>query len=216
MIDALMHWFSTNGHLSIAAIAGLCLLFVTASFVPVPRTFLCLGVGAIFGWPAVFVILPSTICGGVLAFLAARYLLLARVRVFVASRERLFRIARAVDEEGWRLLALLQFASPVPNTVQNYLFAITSIRAMTFAIVSLVFSMPQIVLYVYIGKTGTTIFARNDLTMAEQGAMIAGGISAAIAFILVVKRIRQDDRFTRLSGSECPPRYGAVAGPCSE
>jgi len=216
MADALMHWFPADGQLSVAVITGLCLLFVVASFVPVPRTILCLGVGAIVGGPAVFVVLPSTVCGGILAFLVARYLLRARVRAFVVPRERLLRIARAVDEEGWRLLALLQLASPVPNTVQNYLFAITSIRASTFAVVSLIFTIPQILLYIYLGQSGIVLLARSDLTMAERGVMIAGCVSASIALWLVVRRIRRDNRFVRLAESECLPLRGAVAGQHSE
>ncbi|HEU0083172.1 MAG TPA: hypothetical protein VFQ87_09910, partial [Bradyrhizobium sp.] len=71
----------------------LALVFFAASFVLVPRTFLCLGAGAGFGLGAVFVILPSTMLGGVLAFLLARHLFAERLRRHIDARPRLRGIA---------------------------------------------------------------------------------------------------------------------------
>jgi uncharacterized membrane protein YdjX (TVP38/TMEM64 family) len=112
----------------------LSLIFFVASFVLIPRTFLCLGAGASFGLSAILIILPSTMLGGMLAFLLARYLLAERVQVYIGRRPRLLRVAAAVDQEGWRIVALLRFASPVPNSIQNYVFGLTRIGFLPFAI----------------------------------------------------------------------------------
>src|SRR3954471_24307942 len=103
MLD-LSQWIPTTGGLSIKSGLMLALVFFGASFVLVPRTFLCLGAGAGFGLGAVFVILPSTMLGGILAFLLARYFVSERLQAYVDARPRLRRFATAVDEEGWRVV----------------------------------------------------------------------------------------------------------------
>src|ERR1700712_4627251 len=105
MYGTVMQWLP-EGDLSVNSSMMLSLIFFAASFVLIPRTFLCLGAGAGFGLAAVFVILPSTMFGGILAFLLARYLLAQRLQVYIDTRPRLRRVATAVDEEGWRVVAL--------------------------------------------------------------------------------------------------------------
>src|SRR5438132_9641795 len=75
-----IEWLRTWGSLTPASALMLTAMFVVASFVFVPRTFLYLGVGAVFGLPAIPIVLPSTTVGSVLAFLAARYLFANRLR----------------------------------------------------------------------------------------------------------------------------------------
>src|SRR5436305_11037373 len=101
MHDALMAWIGTDNPLGVGSAAALALIFFVASFVFVPRTLLCLGVGALLGLPSILIILPSTTVGGVLAFLAARYLLKDRVQAMINRRPGLRKIAAAVDAEGW-------------------------------------------------------------------------------------------------------------------
>ena len=66
-------------------------------------------------------------------------------------------IADAVDEEGWRIVALLRFASPTPSSVQNYVFGVTRIGFWPYTLASLVFVIPQTVFYVYLGSVGRSL-----------------------------------------------------------
>jgi len=140
----------------------LSLIFFSASFVLIPRTFLCLGAGASFGLAAILIILPSTMLGGIMVFLATRYLLSKRFQAYICARPGLRSIVAAVDEEGWRIVALLRFASPVPNAVQNYVFGLTRIGFLPFAVTTFVFSIPQVVLYVYLGSAGRVVLFDDD------------------------------------------------------
>ena len=133
MLDSVMQWFPGEGHFGANSSIVLSLVFFAASFVLIPRTLLCLGAGANFGLAATFS---------------------ERIQTYVDARPRLRRIAAAVDEEGWRVVALLRFASPVPNAVQNYLFGLTRIGFWPFAVTTFIFSVPQIMLYVYLGSAG--------------------------------------------------------------
>lgn len=198
MYEAMMQWLP-GGDLGVTSSAAmLSLVFFAASFVLVPRTFLCLGAGASFGLGAVLVILPSTMLGGILAFLLARYFFAERLRVHIDARPRLRRVATAVDEEGWRVVALLRFASPVPNAVQNYVFGLTRIGFWPFAITTLVFSIPQVVLYVYLGSAGRALMLDESLSTLNRVLLGVGSISIALAAALVVRRVRSDARLARL------------------
>jgi uncharacterized membrane protein YdjX (TVP38/TMEM64 family) len=192
MVDAVMQWLPAGGDLGVKSSMALSLIFFAASFVFIPRTFLCLGAGASFGLPAALVILPSTMLGGILAFLAARYFLSERLHVYVDARPRLRRFATAVDEEGWRVVALLRFASPVPNAVQNYLFGLTRIGFLPFALTTFLFSIPQVLLYVYLGSAGRAVVLDESLSTLNRVLLGVGLVSLLVAALLIVRRIRSD------------------------
>lgn len=198
MYDALMQWLPVGGDLGVKSAMTLSLIFFTASFVFIPRTFLCLGAGASFGLPAVLVILPSTMLGGILAFLAARYFFAERLHVYVDARPGLRRFATAVDQEGWRVVALLRFASPVPNAVQNYLFGLTRIGFFPFAFTTFLFSIPQVLLYVYLGSAGRAVLMDESLSTLNRVLLGIGLVSIFAAALLIVGRIRRDENLARV------------------
>ena len=72
-------------------------------------------------------------------------------------------IADAVDEEGWRIVALLRFASPTPSSVQNYVFGVTRIGFWPYTLASIVFVIPQTVFYVYLGSVGRSLCSAISL-----------------------------------------------------
>jgi uncharacterized membrane protein YdjX (TVP38/TMEM64 family) len=135
--------------------------------------------------------------GGFLAFLLARHLFSARLQTYFDARPHLRRIAVAVDEEGWRVVALLRFASPLPNAVQNYMFGLTRIGFLPFAITTFLFAIPQVVLYVYLGSTGRAILLDEDLSTLNRVLLGVGLISLVCAAVLVVRRIRRDAVWAR-------------------
>src|SRR6266852_9433910 len=120
MTDVLVQWIERAGEINVASASALMLVFILSGLVLIPRTILCLAAGVFFGLPAVPIILPSTTIGGVLAFLLARYLLRERLQRELDMRPHLRAIADGIDHEGWRLVGLLRFGSPVPTAVQNY------------------------------------------------------------------------------------------------
>jgi len=180
----------------------LSLIFFAASFVLIPRTFLCLGAGVSFGLMAVLIILPSTTLGGIFAFLLARYLFTERLQAHLDSRPRLRKVAAAVDEEGWRVVALLRFASPVPNAVQNYLFGLTRISFWPFAVTTFVFTIPQITLYVYLGSAGRAILLDDSLSTLNRILLSGGLISIFIVAVLIVRRVRRNGGLSQVVMNE--------------
>ena len=197
MLDSVMQWFPSEGHFGANSSIVLSLVFFAASFVLIPRTLLCLGAGANFGLAATLVILPSTIAGGIMAFLLARYLFSERIQTYVDARPRLRKVAAAVDEEGWRVVALLRFASPVPNAVQNYLFGLTRIGFIPFTATTFIFSIPQIVLYVYLGSAGRAVLFDETLSTLNRILLGVGLISIVFAATLIIRRVRSNRHLSR-------------------
>src|SRR5215813_3172372 len=157
MDHVFVQWIESTGEINVASAAVLVLVFILGGLVLIPRTVLCLAAGVFFGLPAVPIILPSTTIGGVLAFLLARYLLRERLQHELDRRPHLRAIADGIDREGWRLVGLLRFGSPVPTAVQNYLFGLTRIELLPFTIATFFFTIPQVTLYVYLGSAGRAV-----------------------------------------------------------
>jgi uncharacterized membrane protein YdjX (TVP38/TMEM64 family) len=189
--EAIVRWLESFGQLDLSAAAVLAALFIVAAFVPMPRTFLVLGAGAAFGLQALWVIVPSTTLGCVLAFLLARGLL----RGFVerqTGRKPLWRVlAQAIDDEGWRIAALMRFWGPAPNCVQNYLFGLTHIGLLPYSLITLVFTLPQIALYTYVGASGRAILLDNGELPFSPWLMGLAAIVVLTIAVLVSRRIRK-------------------------
>jgi uncharacterized membrane protein YdjX (TVP38/TMEM64 family) len=190
MTDTLVEFVRSLGETNVSSMTALALVFVLTGLMLIPRTFLCLAAGAIFGLPAVPVILPSTTAGGIIAFLLARYLLSERLRRELSRRPRLRAIADAVDGEGWRLVALLRFGSPVPTAVQNYLFGLTRIDLVPFILATFFFTIPQVTLYVYLGAAGRAVFLEDSSSVLSRVLMAVGALTLGAVVILVGRKSR--------------------------
>src|SRR3954470_17875267 len=125
--EALTHFLQMWGELSFVSALVVGLLVVVLSLAPVPRTAVNIAIGAVFGFPAMPVIMVSNAVGAAVAFLLARYLCFDLLQRFANGRPRLRALLNAVDGEGWRLVALLRLGSGVPGVLQNYLYGLTKI-----------------------------------------------------------------------------------------
>lgn len=169
--EAFINWLQSAGGLSFVTALSVALIFMISAFGLIPRTVLAVGVGAIYGLAAIPVILVGNTAGAVLAFLLARYVFAARVQRRLRRWPSLRAIASAVDDEGWRLVALLRFSAPIPNAALNYLFGVTGIGAWPYAAATFVFTLPQIALAVYIGWAGRAAMLKSwsPLSVALMG-----------------------------------------------
>lgn len=187
MTDNLVQWLQNWSQLTLWSGAAVALIFFIGSFVLFPRTFLCLGVGAVFGCAVIPIVLLSTTAGGVIAFLLARYLVADLLQRGLDRRPRLRIIADAVDREGWRVVALLRFWSPIPTVVQNYMFGLTRIGLWTFTSATLVFSIPQITLYIFLGASGRAAFV-DDTSSTLSRALMGMAVFSVMATVALIAR----------------------------
>ena len=195
----ILHWFQTWGELTPVTSLGLAAVFIVASL-GIPRTLLSIGAGAVFGPWSLAIIQPSATIGAALAFLAARHLIADRLRRRFAHRRVLQAIANAIDSEGWRIVALLRLASPVPGPVANYAFGLTGIGFWPYVIATFIFTLPQSALYVYIGATGRAALVGETLSPLKLGIMVAGLVSLAAVTLLVSRKARTALRSLEVGG----------------
>jgi uncharacterized membrane protein YdjX (TVP38/TMEM64 family) len=189
LIDFLRRW----GELSPTSAAVLLLIFIAGGLTPVPRAVLALSSGVVFGLAAVPIIIPGTTIGSLFAFLLARYFFAERLWRRVARSPKLLAILHAVDAEGWRIVALCRLASPIPSTLQNAMFGLTHIGVWSYLWATCVFTIPQIVLYTYLGAIGHAALLGKG-TGVSLTVMAAGGLTALVVVLLITRRVRASMR----------------------
>jgi uncharacterized membrane protein YdjX (TVP38/TMEM64 family) len=201
LVDFLRQW----GEMSPAAAVVLTLVFVFGGLTPVPRTFLTLAAGIVYGMTAIPVIIPATTAGCLLVFLLVRYLIGDRVWRIVERKPKLLAIMEAVSAEGWRIVGLCRLASPVPSMIQNTMFGLTRIGVWPFTWATFVFIIPQVVLYVYLGSIGRAALL-GDSSGISLGIMAAGGLSLLIVVLLIMRRVRASMRTLERGATAASPQ----------
>ncbi len=134
---------------------------VTALSVPGAAVMTLAG-GALFGlwWGTVLVSFASSL-GATLAFLIARVVCRSLVRDRFG--ERLERVRRGFDEDGAFYLFSLRLVPVIPFFVVNLVMALTSIRTMTFFLVSQAGMLPATLVYVNAGTQLASVESVSDV-----------------------------------------------------
>jgi len=183
--DILVDWLRNFGALSLTSGLMVVLIFIAAAFVFVPRTFLMLAIGGLYGFAALPLVMIGATLGSVLAFLVARYLFADMVQNWIDRHPRLRVIANAVDAEGWRIVGLLRFASPAPSSVQNYVFAVTRIGFWPYALATFFFAMPSAAFNVYIGAVGRSLMLEDASSpISMMLTLLAAACVTGTAFLI--------------------------------
>jgi uncharacterized membrane protein YdjX (TVP38/TMEM64 family) len=140
LLQDLPDWIA---HLGAWGAVGFCGLYVLAVIALMPASWLTLAAGAVFGVPLgfVLVVLASNV-GAAAAFLIARYLAREPLRRWLFRNPRLQAVDQAVNDGGWKLVALLRLSPAVPFNIQNYLYGLTSLRFWPCAFTSFVAMLP--------------------------------------------------------------------------
>jgi uncharacterized membrane protein YdjX (TVP38/TMEM64 family) len=182
------------------------LLYTLATVLFVPGSVLTLAGGALFGpiWGTLWNLTGATL-GAMLAFVIARYV--ASDWVAARSGERLGRLMRGVEEEGWRFVAFVRLVPLFPFNLVNYAFGLTRIRLRDYVIASFVCMALGALAYTYLGYAGRE--AASGQAGAIRKAVLALGLLATVALLPRLVRRVKGQRFTdpatlkrRLDGAE--------------
>ncbi len=184
------------------------LFYVAAVIALLPGSALTLAAGALFGLVGGTIVssLAST-TGAALAFLIGRYLARHRIQTLLSCYPRFDAVDKAINENGWKIVALLRLSPAVPFNLQNYIYGLTGIRFWPFVLTSWLAMLPTTFLYVYLGHLG-----REGLEIADGQAsrprssaewtMLIVGLLATIALTVYLthlarKTLRQMPSFSR-------------------
>ena len=174
----IIDWVERLGQLNAASALTLGLFFTAIGLVVFPRTPFIIAAGATFGLSAAPIILVGGTAGSMLAFFLSRHVASDRFYRWLGRHPRLQAVARAVDLEGWRIIALLRLGVPIPNAATNYMLGLTRIGFPTYVLATLIFSIPQIVLFCFLGATGRA-------SLLDGSALGSSLLSIALAAILI-------------------------------
>ena len=149
------------------------LAYVVGVLLFLPGAPLTIGAGLAFG-PLVGTLLVSlaSTAGAASAFLIARHLLRGRVEGWIADHERLAAVDRAVENQGWKVVALTRLSPAFPFNLQNYAYGLTGVPFSQYVLASWVAMLPGTLLYVSIGAVG------GELADAASGA--ADGVATTL------------------------------------
>ena len=144
---------------------GLVYILTTALSLP-GATILTLAGAAFFGfWPALIVASFASSIGATLAFLAARYLLGDWVQARFADKMAI--INQGVEREGIFYLFALRLTVFVPFWLVNLTMGLTSIKPLTFYVVSQIGMLLGTAVFVYAGSRLGDIESVGDVLSPE-------------------------------------------------
>jgi hypothetical protein len=171
----------------------LALLFVGGGLVPVPRTFMSLaaGGGVRHGGGAGDHCRHHARQPDRFPFRA-----LSVRRTAVALGRSASRSAGDHERRQCRRLAhrrLCRLASPIPSTIQNAIFGLTRIELWPYLWATFLFTIPQILLYVYLGAVGKAALL-GESGGVNLGVMIAGGLTFLGVVLMITRRVRESMR----------------------
>ena len=190
MIDSITSFLGTTHELTPVSFAVLVLAFLASGFVLLPRAVLCVLAGAAFGLIAIPIAIPTMTVGALGAFLTSRYLLGDFVRQRIARRALLARLSSAVDQEGWRIVALMRLGAPVPGAITNYVFGLTNINVWSYALATFFFCIPQIILFACLGAAGRAAVLDDSASAVSQGLIALAVVTSGMIVFLVARRAR--------------------------
>lgn len=167
-------------------------MYALATVLFVPGSALTVAGGALFGpfWGTLWNLTGATL-GATLAFVIARYV--ASDWVEMRSGERLGRLMRGVEEEGWRFVAFVRLVPLFPFNLMNYAFGLTRIRVAEYVVASFVCMAPGALAYSYLGYAGRE--AAFGQAGAIRKALLALALLAAVAFLPRLVRRAKARRF---------------------
>jgi len=181
-------------------IGGFFLLYVASTALSLPgAVILTLAAGAVFGlWLGTLIVSFASAIGASLAFLSSRFVL----RDWVKARfgKRIAAIDRGIAKEGALYLLTLRLIPAFPFFLINLAMGLTTMRLVTFYVVSQIGMLPGTLVFVNAGTQLAAIESTSDiLSPALIGSFVLLGLFPLIAKWIVglVKRRRVYKNYRR-------------------
>lgn len=172
----------------------LAAVYVPASVLMVPGSWLTAAGAFAFGAPKAFVAVSAgSVAGACAAFLLSRYLLRDWIERKLARSPRLRALDRAVDEQGFKIVFLARLSPLLPFGVLNYAFGASKISFGRYALATWTGMLPGTLMYCYLGSA-----ARQIADLAGGGAA-AGPWQYALFFLGLVPVVLVTVLVTRLA-----------------
>jgi len=159
------------------------LLHIAASLFFVPRAFLAVGAGLVFGmwWGIVWAALGSVV-GAIAGFLVARYVYAGFVER--ADSARLKALLARAERGGWRMVTAVRLVPFIPHSLTNYALGLTRVRLGAYVVGSLLGQLPLTIAYADFGAAGRALFGTADWLHQVLWPSLVG-LSALVLSLLI-------------------------------
>jgi uncharacterized membrane protein YdjX (TVP38/TMEM64 family) len=194
--DALQHWLEALGVWGFAAFGA---VYALATILLAPASALSVAAGLFFGFWGIPLVVAAATIGACTAFLISRYVVRQKVREAIERRPKFAAIDQAVKEEGWKVVALLRLSPAVPFNIQNYLFGITEIEFLPYAIATFTGIIPGVVFYVYLGVLGKEASSGSGSGTLKWTFFGVGLVATLAVAVIITRRAKQKLKETGVS-----------------
>jgi uncharacterized membrane protein YdjX (TVP38/TMEM64 family) len=192
-LESLRAWLAQHPHSSMFVFAG---VFVFAQLFMVPVSPLGLAAGLFFGfgqgWLALML---GCAAGASLNFFISRYFARDFVRRRLGQKEKFRLIEKAIEREGWRIVALLRFV-PIPFGLANYCYGLTPIPYLPYIIASCLAIIPANSLFVWMGSTFdgelAALLGKGRARNPLEYVLLGVGLLAAIFALRMVAKVARN------------------------
>jgi uncharacterized membrane protein YdjX (TVP38/TMEM64 family) len=133
------------------------LLQIAASLVFIPRTFLGMAAGLLFGfvWGSVLAI-TGALAGAAAGFALWRWI--GEGQVDLEATPWLGPLLEKAERDGWRMVAIVRLIPALPHSVANTALALTRIGWIDYMIGSFLGMLPMTLVQVDVGAAGVQVF----------------------------------------------------------
>jgi uncharacterized membrane protein YdjX (TVP38/TMEM64 family) len=190
-------WFKHVHHLVIrmgwAGPAVFALIYMVGTVLCVPGIVMSVAAGLLFGlWGIPIVSLGGTI-GATLSFVIGRYVARGPLERMAAGNATFKAIDEAVSGHGGKLVALLRLSPMIPFSVSNYLYGLTDVQLVPYALGTWLGTIPVICLEVYLGAAGKVGLTGHHHPHTESEYLIFGlglGITIGVTVVVTIIALR--------------------------
>jgi uncharacterized membrane protein YdjX (TVP38/TMEM64 family) len=186
-IEDFTAWIASLGKWGIVAFGA---IYVVATLLLAPGSVMSIAAGVAFGYWGLPFVLVSATTGAALAFLIARYAAHDGVSALLEDKPKFKAIGKAIDEQGWKIVALVRLSPQVPFAVTNYFFGVTNVGFWPFVITTIVGVAPATFVYVNIGMMGRAAAGGGVDTM-RWIMLVVGLVAAVAAGVLIARKAKE-------------------------
>src|SRR3989454_6807357 len=199
LLKSALDWIAKLGPWGPVIFVG---IYIVATVFFIRVSVLTLGAGAVFGVAlgSVCVSISATL-GATAAFLVGRYLARDAIAGKIEKNEKFTAIARAVGDEGWKIVFLTRLSPVFPFTLLNYAFGLTRVRLGQYVLASWIGMMPGTVMYVYLGSLVNVGAGHRQRTTGEW-VLYGVGLLATIAVTIFVTCVARKALQKKITSAE--------------
>ena len=134
----------------------------------------------------------ATTLGSLLAFLSSRYVFSKGFRRFLGKRPQLRLLEVIVGSNDWRIVAVMRLGVPIPSFLQNYMFGLTRLSVLPYALATFIFTIPQAVLFVVLGRTGREVLMTEEKSLVGFLPLVLAVASTLVLIVLIARHAKRE------------------------